>query len=139
MSNSSILPITCDTLGELDYGASRAIIDAAIRDAINDLQDRGEDGKPRKVAITITFGLLDNGLVEAKVEAIAKVPMRKTASTIGEVQRDGRNHRVAFRKYSPEDPAQTTIEEFENGDDGRIPQAHPQHDADDEGIAIPAG
>lgn len=112
MTGANVLPINCDALGDLDDGAARAIIDAAIRDAINDLEDRGaQDQKPRKVNIVLTFNLLDNGLVDCRAEAIAKVPNRKTASTIGEMRKDGRNHVVRFRKFSPTDPHQTTIED----------------------------
>jgi len=40
-------PLTCETIGDLDGGAPRAIIDAAIREALQDLDDRGDDGQPR--------------------------------------------------------------------------------------------
>lgn len=108
------LPISCDTIGMLDGGAARAIIDAAIRDAVADLEDRGhEDERPRKVEILLTLELLDNGQVGARVEAAAKVPRRRIASTIGEIRRDGQNMRVMFSQYAPDDPTQTTIDEVE--------------------------
>jgi hypothetical protein len=102
--------ITCDTLGDLDQNAARLIIDAALRDAINDLEDRGQqDRKPRRVNIVVTFNLLDNGQVSATVEALAKVPMRKTASTIGEITRQGRNMQIMFSQHSPDNPDQLTV------------------------------
>lgn len=108
--SKSILPVSCDTLGDMDSGVARLIIDAAIRDAVNDLEDRGaQDGKVRKVNIVISFDLMDNGLVDARVEATAKLPARRTASTIGEVTQHGRGMSVSFRKYSPEDPRQSTL------------------------------
>jgi hypothetical protein len=112
--------ITCDTLGDLDRGAARLIIDAAIREALSDLEDRGaDDGKPRKVTVDVTFKLLDNGEVAATVEAHARAPKRRTASTIaafkggltGEV-------RLMFRQGAPNDPTQRTIDEA-GGHDGR--------------------
>ncbi|HEY7328514.1 MAG TPA: hypothetical protein VH592_12775 [Gemmataceae bacterium] len=36
-------PLSCDTLGDLDGGAARAIVDAALREALADLDDRGDD------------------------------------------------------------------------------------------------
>jgi hypothetical protein len=112
------LPICCDTIGKLDGGAARAVIDAAIRDAVADLEDRGhEDEKPRKVEILLTLEMLDNGQVGARVEAAAKVPRRRIASTIGEIRRDGRDMKVVFAEYAPDDPTQKTIDEVEPRDD----------------------
>ncbi len=109
----STLPITCDTLGELDGGAARAVIDAAIREAVSDLEDRGhQDEKPRKVKILLTFDLIDNGLVACRVEAAPVGPARRTASTIGHFRRDGSAMRVDFRRESPDNPNQTTIADF---------------------------
>jgi hypothetical protein len=38
-----------DSIGELDEGAARAVINNAFNTEINDLDDRGDDGKPREV------------------------------------------------------------------------------------------
>lgn len=108
----SLQNVSCDSLGDLDYGAGRAIIDSAIRNALNDLEDVGpQDGKPRKVSITLTFKLMDNGQVGVKVDAVAKVPPRGSASTFTELRRDNKGIVASFRKYSPEDPNQATIDE----------------------------
>lgn len=105
--------ITCETLGDLDGGAARAIIDAAFREAVRDLEDRGDDGKPRKVVVTVTFETLDNGHVETRVEAQAKIPQRRTASTIASIRRDQGAARLLFQTDAPDDPAQRTIDELE--------------------------
>lgn len=106
--------ISCDTLGDLDGGAARLIIDAAIREAINDLDDRaGQDGKPRKVQVTLTLDLMDNGSdVAVSVEAIAKVPMRKTAATIAQVRQQAAGRaELVYSVHAPEDHMQATIDE----------------------------
>lgn len=107
------LPVTAETLGMLDGGAAKAIIDAAIREALFDLDDRGfQDGKPRRVEIILTFDLLDNGQVGTRVEAIAKAPRRRTAATIGAFRRENEGVRLVFAQGAPEDPHQTTIDDL---------------------------
>lgn len=103
-----------DTLGDLDGGAARAIIDAAIRDAVRDLDDRGEDEKPRFVEVRLSLSRMDNGLLACHVEAAAKTPRRRTASTVGQVARRGGDVGVLFQTYAPEDPHQRTIDEVEH-------------------------
>lgn len=116
-SNPFILAVDADHLGDLDHGAARVIINKALAEAILDLEDRAvEDKKPRKVQINITFDLVENGAVAAKLEAVAKLPPRKAAVTLGELHGRGRDMKVVFRKHSPDDPSQSTIEEIE--DDG---------------------
>lgn len=106
-------PLTIDSLGELDNGAARAIINAAIKSAVSDLDDRGEDGKARSVVITLEMGRLDNGLVASHVSAQVKLPPRRTASTLGMVQTRGGQSDVLFQTMAPDDPAQRTIDELE--------------------------
>lgn len=105
-------PLSLDTLGDLDGGAARAIIDAAIAEALRDLDDRGDDEQARKVEILITVKQMENGLVDTHVEASAKVPRRRTASTIGKIKRDGKQQtRLLFQDLAPDDPDQRTIDE----------------------------
>lgn len=81
-------PVTCDTLGALDNGSARAIINRAILEAVTDLDDRAaDDDKPRKVVIELTFERRKNSDVEVSVEAIAKVPSWTSRCTTGH-----RNH-----------------------------------------------
>lgn len=102
-----------ETLGNLDCGAAGLIIDAAIRDALADLDDRGSDLKPRKVEIAVTLKVLDNGQVEAHVEACARLPRRRTASTIANLKRQGEQQpRLMFQTMAPDNPDQRTIDEL---------------------------
>lgn len=113
------LPIDADHIADLDFGGARVIINKAIVEAITDLEDRAvEDRRPRKVTINVTFDLLENGSVAAKVDAVAKVPPRRAAATVGELHGRGRDMRVVFRKHNPEDPGQSTIEELDDGHQG---------------------
>lgn len=106
-------PLTIDTMGELDNGAARAIVNAAIKAAVADLDDRGEDGKSRSVVITLEMGRLDNGLVASHVSAQVKLPARRTNSTLGMVQTRGGQSDVLFQTLAPDDPNQRTMDELE--------------------------
>lgn len=102
-----------DNLGELDDGRAALIIDAAIREALADLDDRGDDEKPRKVKIELTLQIPDrsSGLVEATVDASAVIPKRRTATTYGRVAVENRFARLVFQTGAPDNPDQRTIEE----------------------------
>jgi len=100
------------SLGDLDNGRARAIIDAAIREALCDLDDRGDDEKPRFVNIRLTLKQMESGLVESRVEAESRCPKRRTASTIAKVKRDGKmQSRLVFQDGSPDNPDQRTLDE----------------------------
>lgn len=105
---------TCDTLGDLGQGAAREIINAAIRLAVADIDDRGEDKKPRKVVIEMTMERLDNGLIDTTLTAIAKVPVYRTNSTIARIsKRPGKEPSLDFNDMAGDDPDQRTIDEVE--------------------------
>lgn len=101
-----------ESLGDLDNGAAGLIIDAAIRSALSDLDDRGGDGIARKVEICLSVQCLDNGLIEAHVEAACRVPKRRTNSTIGRIKRDATQRtRLLFQDGDADDPDQRTLDE----------------------------
>lgn len=105
------LKLNLDTIGELDGGAARMMIDAALRSAIADLDDRGKDLKPREVNIKITMMLLENSSPVVRAEASTKVPSFRTAETVGILRREGPRSVVHFQSLSPDDPHQRTIDE----------------------------
>ncbi len=104
--------VSCNTLGDLDGGSARAIVDAAIREAVNDLEDRAEyDEKPRDVVIKLRFEMRKNREVDVTLDATAKMPPRRTAMTTGQiVAKDGRAG-VRFSALAPDDPMQGTFDE----------------------------
>ncbi len=102
------------TLGNLDGGAAELIIDAALKAAVADLDDRGADELPRKVQIEVELKQLDNKFIEAHVVAFARVPKRRTASTIGRLMRDQKQQsRLSFQSEAPDNPDQRTIDEVQ--------------------------
>lgn len=108
----SLQPLTCATLGDLDNGSARAIINRAILEAVTDLDDRAaDDDKPRKVVIELTFERRKNSDVEVSVEAIAKVPKRRTASTVATLRLADNGSQLQFNDLATDDPSQRTIDE----------------------------
>jgi hypothetical protein len=122
------LKLCCDTLGELNGGMARAMIDRAINDAVRDLEDRAEfDGKPRQVQVTLVLERLDNGQVAASACAMAKIPPMRVAGTISNLKVKDGQAGLLFSTSAPEQPDQKTIEDYVDfdhtkgldGDDGR--------------------
>lgn len=99
-----------ETLHALDGGSAGVICNAALAAAVRDLDDRGDDGKPRKVVITVTLQKLDNGLAEIHVEAKAQVPVYRSATTHARAFVDGNKTTLNFQATSPENPDQSTME-----------------------------
>jgi phage protein U len=74
--------LTLETLGDLDNGAARAQINRAIDAALTDLEERGDDGKPRKVAVTLQLDRTDDGTVIAQVGAKTVLPPFATSGIL---------------------------------------------------------
>lgn len=114
------LDLKCENLDQLDDGAAKLIIDAALQMAFNDIEDRGKDKKKRTVTIEIEFEMRDNGQIETSLTARAKVPVWKTAATVANVRMDGKNnHKLIFSGYAPDDPDQRTLDEAGGGEAGQ--------------------
>jgi hypothetical protein len=107
--------ITCDTLGELNGGIARAIIDANLHAALRDFDDRAhEDKKPRVVTITVTMAPLNNGQMASNVKVKTSMPAYQTNDTIHNiVRRPGGVVEGVFSTTAPEQPNQRTIEDEE--------------------------
>jgi hypothetical protein len=101
--------LSLESLGDLSLGQSGAVIDKAIRQTVADLDDRGDDGQPRKVNIQIVFKKLDSGTVTTKVEVEAKLPKYKTITTIAEIKSKGGEPKLQFQPHSPERPDQPSF------------------------------
>lgn len=108
------------TLGDLDSGAAEKIITAGLNSMLADLDDRGDDGKPREVNIKVILVRADDGrsdTVVAHVEVGTKCPSRRTAGTMGKIRMSVRGAEFQFQTLAPDDPNQRTIDELE-GDEG---------------------
>lgn len=96
------------TIGMLDNGAAGLVIDAAIKEAMADVDDRGSDGKPRKVVITLTMGK-DGPNVFTEVDAKATIPARRTHATVGKLKQDGMRSQMLFQPDAADNPDQESL------------------------------
>jgi hypothetical protein len=106
--------LTLATIGDLAAGQARATIDAALRAALRDTEDRGGDKKARKVVIEIELKKLSDEAVSATVKAKPVIPSYVTDPTIGELQIGDRGQpEMAFAPSAPHNPAQPNLPETE--------------------------
>ncbi len=108
--------LSLENLGELDGGRAAGIINAALKQAVADLDDRGDDLKARKVTIVVEMEKSENsGHVFATVKAKTSLPEYKTGGTLAEFKQLPRGGGVAllFQPLSPHDPDQEPLPEIE--------------------------
>lgn len=102
-----------ETLGALNNGAARLIVDAEIAKAITDLEDRGEEDKqPRKVTITLVLGMKEQMIV-GRVSAQAVLPARSTGGTLLNLAHKSGNPVLVFQEHNAERPDQATFPEMD--------------------------
>lgn len=106
----AIKPLSLESLGEVGDGGAKLIIDNEIAVAVRDTDDRGEDGKPRKVVIEVTLEKQDSGLVEVSVFAQAKLPPRRTHATVTRPKNREGKVALMFSQFAQDDPDQRTID-----------------------------
>src|SRR5262245_43011088 len=74
--------LTCRTIGDLKDGLAEKVIDDHIRRAVADLENRGnEDGKPRKVVITIDMIKMAADVLIIDVLVDLKLPPSRVPTT----------------------------------------------------------
>lgn len=105
------VPLCLETLGDLDNGTAKMAIDEAIRRALQDLDDRGSDGKERKVGITLSIAHIDKVNIAAHVEVKVSLPAMRTAGTIATINRQQGQTHLMFQSWAPDNPEQRTIDE----------------------------
>lgn len=98
------------TLGELAGGQAAAVVDAALRSALRDTEDRGSDKKSRTVTITVVMGKIGTDKVGVGLKAKTSLPPYVTDDTIGDLSVNDRgNPECAFSPVSAENPDQPEI------------------------------
>jgi hypothetical protein len=101
--------LTLATVGQLAGGQAEAIINAALRAALRDTEDRGADKKPRKVTIELELRKLGDS-VSATAKAKTSLPPYLTDPTIGELTMDDRGQpEMQFSPVAPENPDQPAV------------------------------
>lgn len=118
--------LNCRNIGELDDGRAELIINSAITRLLDDLDNRGRDGKPRTLTITLT-GVEEEGSVYFDVQAGVKIPAQRTGTTKTKIrQKKGRTGlsepQAVFSFESPLEPDQGHLADYvpKTKDDGEI-------------------
>lgn len=109
----SQIPLTLVSIGDLDAGTVRAMIEAELARIAHDLEDRGEDGQVRKLKIEVAMKL-DGNSVRVIAGAKAELPKYQTEPTFAKLQRVRGKAQLVFVPDSPQNPDQTT---FTDADD----------------------
>ena len=110
----ALVKLTWDTLGELYGGIGGAIIDKEIDIAVADIDDRGDDGKVRKVMVCIELEKRENGTIDCRIKAAAKLPVRQTVPTNAEVKRSREGGlQLVFQESNPERVDQPTFPDLD--------------------------
>jgi hypothetical protein len=100
--------LSLETIGELDGGRSAGIINAALKAAVADLDDRGEDGKPREVNIKLKL-LKKKGNIFISAQAKTNMPAYQTDDTVGELRQTKSGIAIEFQPLAPENPQQEPL------------------------------
>lgn len=106
-----LIPVNAETVHKLGDGVAGQIINASIRAAIGDLEDRGhKDGKPRRVTITLDF-LMWNEKPYVSVDSKFTPPPYKSASTFTQFKKsaDTPDVGLVFEEHNAENPEQPTF------------------------------
>lgn len=101
-------PLSLETVAGLSNGQALATINAAIRSAVSDIEDRGSDKKARKVSIELEFKKVGDGIT-ATVKAKTSLPPYQTEPTYGEIVLNGGTAQMQFNPHCAENPNQGTL------------------------------
>ena len=107
--------LSCATLGQLNHGFAEGIIDEALKNAVKDLDERGTDGKVRKVVITVSLERVSDNAFAAVVETQVKTPPSKIEPTIcnGHIDQTKKQLVLEFRGDNPTNPNQPTLDDVD--------------------------
>ncbi len=97
------------TIRDLSNGQAEAVINAALQAALRDVEDRGEDRKPRKVVVEIELKKFNDDVVTATVKAKTTLPPYVTQPTFGELSVDGKSVDMKFNPNNADNHEQQTL------------------------------
>ncbi len=106
------IAIDADTLGDLCDGAARLIINSALKTAIGDLDDRGqEDLKERKIQVVVGLKPRKGGGADVYVEAVPVLPKMRTNDHNTIIRRRSDKSELLFNAGSRLAADQTTLDD----------------------------
>ncbi len=111
--------LSLETIGDLDAGVSRAVINQALQALVDDLDDRGSDLQVRKFNLTVEAKQLENEEIDIKVVVKNSLPPYKTHATHARISKRSGKTGLQFQTFAPDRP-----------DQGTLPVLDEQHDAE---------
>lgn len=108
------VPLSMDTIGDLDSGVFRLLVDKQIQALATDLDDRGEeDGKARRLVIDVEI-IKVKGIVIITPRVDVKLPPRVSNSTAAKERMAGKGiTELLFQPTNRDDADQGTFAEGE--------------------------
>jgi len=102
--------LSCDTIGDLDSGVFRLLVDKMIDLLARDVDDRAEeDGKARRLVIDIEV-VKANGMVVITPRVDVKLPPRCSRSTAAKERMKGKGQtELLFQPSNGDNPEQGTF------------------------------
>ncbi len=111
------LKLSLDTIGDLDGGMVRLMIDQEIRKAVADLEDRGaEDKQARTVTFKVALAIVEDRPA-VKVAVTTTLPPLRSRTTAARFVTEAGKHFVTF----PTDLEETKAALFDGPAEGEIP------------------
>lgn len=99
------------SLSALSDGYAGRVIDEAFRTVTKDLYERGQDGKPRKVTITVTMTPEGNNITDVDVQAKTTLPPMRPPTTKAKL--DMAAGGLIFNPDCSDNPEQQVIPQME--------------------------
>jgi hypothetical protein len=101
------VPLQGVSISQLSDGYAGRAIDKALGEVCRDIDDRGGDGKCRKVIITLTMTPAGSGKVEIDVQVTNKMPAFRPPTTMAKL--DDKVGGLVFNPDASENPDQMTM------------------------------
>lgn len=102
------VPISAKTLNALGDGYAGKAIDKALDQINDDLVDRGQDGKVRKLTVTFTFKPSDEG-TRVKIDVQTKTTLPAWQPPETQAKYDAQAGGFMFQLEAPANPDQMTL------------------------------
>jgi hypothetical protein len=111
------VPLSMDTIGDLDGGVFRLLVDKEIDALAKDVDDRGEeDGKARILVLNVEV-IKVKGMVIITPSVKVKLPPRVSGSTAAKERMKGKGQtELLFQPANGDNPEQPTFQTDESAD-----------------------
>lgn len=106
------VPLQSMTLNMLSDGYVGKVFEEGLGSVVKDLIDRGHDGKPRKLVLTLTMVPQDKGRVEIDAQVTTKAPAFRPPKTVAKL--DANAGGLMFNPDMAENPDQMTTNDIES-------------------------